>query len=348
MTRLVLCFLAVSALGAQVIAADYPHRAIFNAHSRASGVGRGSLPLLQRQVGAGAATVSSELLGRFGSDLDGISTTGRYTTRQDAVGLQFRGDDGWTLRVGSDGTSGEYTNWPYRNAHLRELPVEQRPSLPNLETWGRAFIEKNLAGIAKLDSNEELVASHAMFENQTVAQEGVGQTKTSVVGAFIVFSRVISGTPVIGDGSKISIHFTVDGLPWGFSFDWPSYAVTTTTQRQLSLADIRTRQALLMPQMTAATREEDRFECGYFDVGARHRDPTALIQGGCFSQNIYTSVGEPGLNARNSENGLIHSGRLVVIPTGDTPSPDGKWRELGAVQRPLPEGPPNASKVKQK
>jgi hypothetical protein len=100
----------------------------------------------------------------------------------------------------------------------------------------------------------------------------------------------------------------------------------------LPIEKIRERQSRLVPTAKAAvSRVEDRFECGYFDVGIKHKDPAALIQGGCVSQHVFKTVGDQALYNANSNNGLYTSGSLVVTPAGATIAPDNKWREAGAI-----------------
>lgn len=341
MKRVIFCLVAVTAFGLQATAADYPHRTNLHMQSSASGMNQGSLPLLQREVGRGAATVSSILMDRFASPAVATTTAGRYSTAQDGTSIEFKGVSGWRLRVYNDGTAAEYANWPYRTEHLKAVPVEQRPSLDSLENWGRSFIRNHLADVVVWGPNEELVASHAMFEQEVVVTKA--QSTRTVVGAFVVFSRLVAGSAIVGDGSKVVVHFTVDGTPWAFSYDWPTYSSTSTVQEMLPLAAIRERHSSLAPKVTTGSLVEERFECGYFDVGVRHRDPSALVQAGCVSHTVHSSIGNSALHAKNPDNGLIRSGRLIAIPAGVTVSPDGKWRELGAPNDGRAEPPKNTT-----
>jgi hypothetical protein len=155
----------------------------------------------------------------------------------------------------------------------------------------------------------------------------------SVVGSIVVYSRTINGVPVIGHGSKVAIQFTADGIPWAFSYDWPSYSASGATQAVLPLATIRQRQAKLVhgPKV-AASQAEQRFECGYFDAGVRRRDPTAVVQGGCQSETIFAQVGDRTRNAADPANGLFRSAQMVVTPAGATMEADKSWPEIAQLQ----------------
>lgn len=328
------CFVAVMVVSTRSIAADYPQRAALGAQSASVGVGKATVPLLQRQVGPGANVIGSQLLAHFASSSAAITTGGNYKTTQNAAKVDFSGDDGWKLTVYGDGSAVEFRNWPYRTAHLIAVPPAQQPTLDTLETWGRNFINQNLAGVISLGPNEQLVQSHARFESQGYATAADrGPAATSIVGAIVVFSRTINGTALVGYGSKIAVRFTVDGTPWAFSYDWPSYSNAGVTQAVLSLATIRQRQSkLLQAPAKAIGQKEMRFECGYFDPGVRHRDPNALVQGGCMSVDAFTEVGDPARYAADPTNGLVRSGSIVVIPAGATMAADKSWPEIGVLQ----------------
>lgn len=327
-------FVVVTAVSARSFAADYPHRAALDTRSSTVGIGQVRLPLLQRQVGPGANTITSQLLARWTSNSGAITTSGTYKTRQDNVDVRVLGDNGWKLTVRSDGSAAEFSNWAYRTAHLTAVAPAQQPTLTTLAGWGRTFITEHLNGIVVLGPNEELVESHALFESQgQVTADSTKPTVTSIVGAIVVFSRTINGHALVGEGSKIAIRFTVDGIPWAFSYDWPSYLTTGTDQAVLPLATIRQRQSkVLQAPAKAKSQTEERFECGYFDPGVRHRDPSALVQGGCTSQHVFSEIGDLASNAIDATNGIFRSSRVIATPTGATIAADKSWPEAVALQ----------------
>jgi hypothetical protein len=328
------CSLALAAIGTQSIAAESPQRAALAAQSASVGLGRTSLPLLQRQPGPGADVIESRLLGQLTSKPGAISASGNYKRVQDNAATRIMGDNGWRLSVYADGSAAKFSNWDYHVAHLTAVSSSQRPSLDTLDTWGRAFIKSNLAEIISLGPDEQLVTSHSRYEVEGAGP--VGSTEPfvkSVVGAIVVYSRTINGVAIIGEGSKVAIQFTSDGTPWAFSYDWPTYAASGTTQAVLPLATIRQRQAKLVRAPKLAVRQEERrFECGYFDAGVRHRDLNAVVQGGCQSETEFAQVGDATRNAADPANGLFRSGQMVVTPAGATMEADKSWPEIAQLQ----------------
>ena len=95
----------------------------------------------------------------------------------------------------------------------------------------------------------------------------------------VVFSRVINGVPVIGAGSKIAIIFANNGKPVGFDFDWARYEQTGEKQATLGITELNARAAKLSAvDLKSPYTKITRLECGYFDFGARRRDPFAPLQ----------------------------------------------------------------------
>lgn len=328
----IVCLLACIFGSGSPLAADFPHRANLQATSTARGLASSRLPLLKVRTGPGVGPVVSQLLGRWGSESRSLTTVGNYATKQDKVGLQVLGDTGWTLHVRADGTSAQYRNWPWYVAHMKAVPLSQQPALSTLAAWGHKFIEENIAQLVPLGPNEELVESHATFETEGfVARDSSVPPTTSVVGATIIFSRMINGTAIVGEGSKIEIQFTVDGAPWAFSYDWPSYEASGQDQQVLPLSGIRERQTKVLNRPANVVSEaEDRFECGYVDMGFRHRDSAALLQSGCIAQQVFT-VGEAAGLAADRTGALFRSGRATVIPAGAAIASDDKWHEAKAL-----------------
>jgi hypothetical protein len=65
--------------------------------------------------------------------------------------------------------------------------------------------------------------------------------------------------------------------------------------------------------------------CGYFDRGAKHRDPEAVLQRACAVRYQSEEVADAQRNGRDPKDGLISSAVLDLIPAGETVKPDKKW-----------------------
>jgi hypothetical protein len=330
MKRTILMVIASMAIPCTATAANYPHRAALISQSNSSGVGRDTVTLLQRQAGPGVAAVGSKMVARWAKDLGPIATAGDFTTRQVGNDVHYLGKNGWRLLVRADGTSVDYQNDAYRAAHRGGVPAASAPTLSQLSAWGRQFIATNLPDVITLAKNEALVEHRALFLVQGAASEDVSQPVNSeVTGAIVVFSRTVDGVDVIGNGSKVAISFGNDGVAYGFRYDWPTYTATNTQQQTLSVAQLRQRDSAFLAiasRSIGATSEVERyFECGYFDVGARHHDPSAPVQTGCFWQRVQHMVGDAALNKANPNDGLLTTATADVIPAGVNVLADKAW-----------------------
>ncbi|MBK1718372.1 hypothetical protein [Thiocystis violacea] len=311
------------------LAADYPERAAFGERAAAVGLGVDSLNLLKRQPGPGAEPTAAVLLERFHGRLPGVSTSDRFNREVTEKQTSLISEEGWYLNVNADGTSVRYRNYPYleKTAHLAR-PVEERFQPHELESLGRDFIAKHLDGLIKLGKNEDLVPYFSEFEisGGGASADGASMDPELVQASTIVFTRVINGQPVLGGGSKIAVIFANDGEPVGFDYDWPSYVQTRSSQKILPLDQIRRRgvdYSKFNPD--DAEVKERGFECGYIDLGARKRDPDAVIQAGCMRQAIQKTIVDPKTHAEDEGSGHILKSSLDFLPAGETVETDRVW-----------------------
>jgi hypothetical protein len=174
-----------------------------------------------------------------------------------------------------------------------------------------------------------------------VESGGKGATVVTqeVVAATIVFGRKHQGVDIVGAGSKVMVTFANDQQPVAFAYDWPEYVDAGKSQAVLSPDLIWARSTSLatmrFPATSVAVR---RFECGYFDPGARFskRDPSAVIQAACVAHYVgsqpATQSGVPGVDEAVGD----------PIPIGVTVEPDAGWphatvlRAFGDVSRQTP------------
>jgi hypothetical protein len=358
-------FVSISAISALLLtptsarAEDAPFRKTLVAQSISSGVGRASLPLLQRQPGPGRAPVAQLLQSKF--------CQGRCRTRETSQRLRVT-SAGWELQIDGDGTKGSYRHFSQMaEAQRRGVPVERRLGLDALERLGRTFIAENMHGVVVLQDGEALVPVKSVYELRGGQSLAGGAPSKEVVAGTIVFMRTIDGVAVVGGGSKVAVTFANDGAALSFDFDWPQYRRTGDEQIVASvpklLERVQTIAALHRPNPTTTAAGPyavapletisalpaallpdsllEKLECGYFDGGERRRDPAAPIQAGCFAHVVQQTQSLEG-------QGTFSSGYAGAVPAGVDATGDLGWAELsmlGLSRRPAdgPQAPPAPS-----
>ena len=327
-----LAFVTALLLVGTASAASFPYRDDLNRTSRVAGIGPTEVPLLQRQPGRGARVVADEILRRYRDSRSAITTSGEYTQDVSPKRVRYIGASGWYLQVYGDGTAVRYRNYPYLDS-AADLgrPVAARLSDERLEALGRAFIARELAGYVTLAKGEEVVAFSSVHEING-SQENVpgssAKRREEVVSSQVNFSRTVRGVAVVGRGSKVSVIFANNGVPLGFDLDWPTYAETGESQPVLGVTDINRRASSVLtvnPFGTGATIR--RYECGYFDAGARRRDAAAPIQASCFLHYVVQTVGDTERNKLDPTDGLEKAGYAQPIPVGVRVKADQGWPE---------------------
>ena len=317
-------------LGAPSFAADYPQRIAAAARAQKAALGKLTVPLLRRSPGLGREVVAELLLKRFSDPLDSIQTSGlpaieRRKDRTDFVGK------GWILHVDDDGSSVRYRNYGYLDStNNKPLPLTQRMSQDMLERMGMEFIKSRLSDLIPLAANEQLLPFFTEFQvsGGGSTKPGVAPIAEQVFANTVVFSRVIGGVPVIGAGSKIAIIFANNGKPVGFDFDWARYEATGVKQTTLGITEINARAAKLSAvDLKSPYTKMTRFECGYFDFGARRRDPLAPLQTACAMHVHKKEIVDADLFAKDPASGHTIAAYMQAIPLGSRPAVDSKWPE---------------------
>ena len=338
------CLLALVALPGAAPAKDYPQRVTADAASRVAGLGRTTLPLLERVAGPGADTVASTVLAKFEQSTNAINTRGTFEREVAANHVTLRTED-WSLQVAADGTRVNYRNIAQLDGALSTArPVAERLDQDSLEALGRRFIGDSLREFIALAPSDEILPLYSEF--QIVGGGAVRETQSlpeaeQVVANTVVFTRAIDGVPVVGGGSKIAVTFLNDGTAVAFDFDWPQYRKTERQQEVLPLDEIRGRSSgVLAVDLDARDVTVTRFECGLFDPGVRKRDAAALVQSACFVQADRRDIIDPDLNRRDPESGHIITAIAQAIPAGALIERDDRWPEAAALLgSALPEEP---------
>ena len=248
----------------------------------------------------------------------------------------------WKIKVWADGTKFTYTNWDYlSNKTYKRIPLEDRFSNEKLEKIGRKYIEQYLKKYVAIESDEELVPLWTEFEIEGAMSEDGREIPETVGASTVYFGRRIRGVDVVGGGSKIAITVANDGEVIGILLDWPKYLKAGEYQRTLSVEQIAERlSARGMMTRNVDNVDLDRFECGYFDAGARHYDPYGYIQAGCvaYTVGVRSDIQVNGDVADLSamQNKTEVPGEMIFpfinnIPVGEDVEWDDNWPENWAI-----------------
>jgi hypothetical protein len=315
-------------------AADFAQRTQAESLARKQGFVRTEVGLLKRMPGPGRERASRMLLERFSRSTSVITTGGKMRTEKGRNSLDTIGN-GWFLHVQADGSKARYRNYAYLDGDKNKpIPVEKRLAPDKLEALGREFIGKQLDGVVKLGPGEALVPHFTEHQigGGSSTKEGATPDPEYVAASTVVFTRELNGVRVIGPGSKIAVIFANDGSAVGFDYDWPVYQAAGKSQKLESVGAIRARAkklGALDAQMADTT--EKRFECGYYDMGARGHDPRAAVQAGCAIHGFQRRIVDQAAHDKDRRSGHIVVARVDVIPAGSVIEPDSRWNQAAAL-----------------
>jgi MYXO-CTERM domain-containing protein len=320
------------------LAEDSAHRQELDRKSRAGGLSTSEVDLLSRAKGDGARPTAERLIQRFSKASGGVVTAGKAETSERADHVRVESAAGWTLSVYGDGTQVKYRNRAFHEAHRAATPAAKRPSRETLEQLGRAFLAEHLGAEIQLGEGETLELFKTAYELQGHRSiEGGEAAVETLSSSIVVFTRVVNGIDVVGPGAKVAVSFTSDGQVFGFEYDWAAYERTGLRQKVLDLPQIEERARALDQTGAAAIVRVKRWECGYFDAGARKRAANALVQPACVAQKEIDTVGDAARHRADPTDGLLSSATMAVIPAGITPEDDAHWVELRSLRGDAPK-----------
>ena len=311
-------------------AADYPQRVAIGGNSAKYGLGVSDVALLRRDAGPGASVRVDQLLKQFSASTDPITTRGTFKTERGEQKTDVIGE-GWSLSVYADGSRMKYRNYAYLDGpNNKPLPLDSRLSQDALEKLGRNFIATKLGQFAVLGRGEALVPYFTQFQvsGGGSTEAGAKPVAETVFANTVIFARSVNGIPVLGPGSKIAVVFANDGQPVGFDLDWSSYQVTASRQKAATLAGIQDRAKKVFPfDLSAADAKTTRFECGYFDLGARKRDVNAPIQTACLVHANKRQIVDKVAYSKDPQSGHTIAAVMSPVPAGATIERDTSWPE---------------------
>lgn len=326
----ILCVIIAIVCSDYAFAADYPYRLNSEKASKEMGIGREQVSLFMPLPGPGKNVIVEKLMAKFKDSKTPITTSGTVEKREKREKISLIAE-GWTLDVNKDGTNVSYRNYKFLESKPElARPINRRLSNEKLEELGRVFIKENLSEFIKLGANEELMpfySEHAIGGGGST-KRGTAADEEKVYASTIVFTRTIDKISIIGAGSKIAIMFNNEGVPVGFDFDWTQYRPTDKFQKVLPVAEIRKRaKRLASLDIDSSNVEVSRFDCGYYDAGARKRDAKAFMQAGCSIHYHEKKIVDKNIYRQNPNSGHTVAAYVDFIPAGETVEPDEKWQQ---------------------
>ena len=323
-------------------AADFSQRTALAERSLKSGLGVDSAPLLTRAPGPGQRVATELFVKEFSLSDDGITTKGLVKTEVGKDKTTVIGDK-WAMQIYGDGTKVKYRNYEFLDsADNKPVGVASRLSQDALEKLGREFIGRRLVQFVKLSKNETLVPWFTEFQVQGGGsiEAGVRPVAETVLASTVIFTKAVNGIPVLGPGSKVAVVFDNNGQAAGFDMDWSAYQVTSSIQKVASLSEVQGRANKLSPfDLGASDTKITRFECGYFDLGARKRDVNAPIQTACLVHANKRQIVDKVAYAEDKNSGHTVAAVMSPIPAGLNIARDANWPQ--AIQL-LGGTPPNS------
>lgn len=278
---------------------------------------------LVRGPGAGRENTAWALMSVLDGDASPVSTTSasKIEHMKDYV---FVSGDGWYFQVFGDGTKVRFRNDKHLSSPNNPIRLfENRLTLVDLEQLGFQFITSTLMSFLPMGETEALFPLQTLYE-KLGGQSADGKMEAERVGAnAVVFSRVLDGVPVVGPGSKVMVMFDNEGRPTGFDLDWAPLIRLEGSQATIDFELVLERHALLSSIGSGESiTDVTRFECGYYDGGARRSKAGDPIQPACASRYLVDSA---------SPDGQARSGHIDVVPIGSSVISVPWWPESGRI-----------------
>ncbi len=183
-----------------------------------------------------------------------------------------------------------------------------------------------------LEKDEEIVPLWTEFQVEGAMAEDGHKVEETVSASTVYFGRRIGGVDVVGGGSKIALTIANDGEVIAILLDWPKYERTKEYQRTLSVDKIAERLSAYGNMVKNTDNIKlDRFECGYYDRGAKNFDPYGYIQAGCVAYTIGIKTSVANYADGNSNIDEMMFPVINSIPAGADVEWDDHWPETWSI-----------------
>lgn len=307
-------------------AEDFPQRIELNNRSIMYGLGKDKVYLLKRKSGPGRDFAAKAIIGQL-NKIKVISNEVKQIVNK-SHRTRYVGKSGWRIDIFEDGSRVRFSAEDYLDSSANpRFPEEERFSKEKLDELGRRFIKTNLSSVITLQANEtiEPISTSYQVDTWSAIDGRYEEKKPAIVANSIKYGRRIGGIDVIGPGSRVEIIFANDETPVGFIYDWPTYELTKKTQDIIGVNEIGERtSALSTMRFQAEDVDIERFECGYWDAGARHQSRNAFIQAGC----AVVYVGFKSYELLDREKSAV----IDAIPIGRVVEEDESWPHARAIR----------------
>jgi hypothetical protein len=285
--------------------------------SRESGMRVAAVYLLAPRAGLGRVTVAERVLRKMRP----LSAAVSEPQVREEAGSVVVSTEGFRLKVFGDGSRVSFRDESRASVALEPRATPERSS-DELERTAREFVTETLADLVPVGARQSLVL-YKMRKEVSVTGDAKtrGPEASEVMGYQVTFTRSIDGVPVVGPGSKVGIRLNRDYEVYGFDYDWQPLEITSVAQKTATLSVINERAATLA-RSVAPNGVSKNFECGYLDLGSRHRDGEAPIQAGCYSEltSASTTTSPTGVS--------MTKGEQLFVPAGAEIFDDRAWRGL--------------------
>ncbi|HEX6275849.1 MAG TPA: hypothetical protein VFZ53_22560 [Polyangiaceae bacterium] len=287
--------------------------------SRESGMGVASVFLLEPRAGLGRVAVADRVMRKM-RPLSAALSEPNVREERESVAVST---DGWHLKVFGDGSRVSFRDESRASVALEPRKTPERAP-DEIERTARQFVTETLADLVPVGARQSLVLYKIRKEVSVVGNaRTLGPEESEVVGYQVTFTRSIDGVPVVGPGSKVGVRLNRDYEVYGFDYDWQPLAISPVAQKTAALHTINER-AKTLAQSLAPNGVSKKFECGYLDLGSRHRDGEAPIQAGCYSE----LTSDAATQKPSGGSATTTRGEQLFVPAGAEIFEDRAWRGL--------------------
>jgi hypothetical protein len=119
----------------------------------------------------------------------------------------------------------------------------------------------------------------------------------------------------------VGIRLNRDYEVYGFDYDWQPLEISNVAQKTVAI-DVINERATTLTRNVMPNGVSRKFECGYLDLGSRHRDGDAPIQAGCYSE----LVSESSAMGADGKAATTNNGEQLFVPAGAEIFEDRAWR----------------------
>jgi hypothetical protein len=281
--------------------------------SREKGMRVGSVFLLQPRAGLGRVTVADRVIQKMRP----LSAAVSEPKVREVAAVLAVSTDAWQLKVYGDGSRVTFLDESRASVAGEPRTTSERP-VEEIQTIAHRFVTETLADLVSVGPRQSLELYKMRKEVSVLGNAKTLVETSEVMGYQVTFTRTIDGVPVVGPGSKVGIRLNRDYEVYGFDYDWQPLEISTVVQKTVAI-DVINERTTTLTRKVMPNGVSRKLECGYLDLGSRHRDADAPIQAGCYSEVIAES-------SANGQSAKMTNGEQLFVPAGAEIFEDRAWR----------------------